>query len=221
MPDFALDLRGVVVRQGAFRLGPVTLQIPAGSYAMLIGATGCGKTTLLEAIAGLRRTGSGAIHSFGADLTDLRPGDRGLGYVPQDAAVFPAMTVRQNLTFGMAIRKVSARAQTDRVAELAEKLGLVSILDRRAIGLSGGEARRIALGRALAFRPKLLLLDEPMSALDDATREAVFALLGSEGPSALHVAHDRSETDRLADLIFELCGNPADGTSTTNAVRIR
>ena len=204
MPELAIDIRDVTVKQGSFTLGPVSLQVPAGCHAMLLGPTGCGKTTLLEVIAGLRRADSGTIRSFGRDFADLRPGDRGLGYVPQDAVVFPSMTVRQNLAFGMTIRKVPQKEQSERVTELAEKLRLVPLLERRAVGLSGGEAQRISLGRALAFRPKLLLLDEPMSAIDDDTREAVFVLLEREVSCALHVAHDRSEAERLGDLSIEL-----------------
>ena len=186
---------------------------------MLLGPTGVGKTTLLEVIAGLRRAVSGTIHSFGHDIGNWNPRERGIGYVPQDAALFPAMTVRQNLAFGLAIRKVPRDQVAKRVADLAEKLRLVPLLDRRAVGLSGGEAQRVALGRALAFWPKLLLLDEPLSAIDDATREAVFALIESEVHSALHIAHDTAESDRLGDLSFELGANvrrPSDALERTS-----
>lgn len=217
MAELALELRDLRIQQGAFRLGPLSLSVPAGCHALLVGPTGSGKTTLLEVIAGLRKPHSGAILSFGTDITAFPPGDRGIGYVPQDAVAFPTMTVRQNLAFGLAVRKTPIKVQTDRVAELAERLQLTPILDRLAIGLSGGEAQRVALGRALAFRPQLLLLDEPMNALDDVTKESVITLLERELLSVLHVTHDHVEVERLADRIYRL----EPGTSSPmNVVRV-
>jgi molybdate/tungstate transport system ATP-binding protein len=217
MAELAIELRDLRIQQGAFQLGPLSLTVPAGCHALLVGPTGSGKTTLLEVIAGLRKPQSGSIFSFGIDITAFPPGDRGIGYVPQDAVVFPTMTVRQNLAFGLAIRKTPIKIQTERVAELAERLRLTPILDRLAIGLSGGEAQRVALGRALAFRPKLLLLDEPMSALDDGTKELVFTLLEHEAVSVLHVTHDHAEGERLADLVYQL---EASTSSPMNVVRV-
>jgi len=217
MAALALELCDVIVKQGAFSLGPLSLEFPTDCHALLLGPTGSGKTTLLEIIAGLRRPTSGRVVAFGVDITDFPPGDRGIGYVPQDAVVFPAMTVRQNLAFGLAIRRTPKKTQAERVAELAARLQLTSILDRQAIGLSGGEAQRTALGRALAFRPKILLLDEPMSAIDDDTKEAVLNLLESEATTVLHVSHDGPEVERLADAIYKLRPNP----SPADIVRIR
>jgi len=212
-----LELRSISIVTGAFRIGPVSFVVGSSTHALLLGPTGSGKTTLLEIIAGLRRPTSGRVVAFGVDITDFPPGDRGIGYVPQDAVVFPAMTVRQNLAFGLAIRRTPKKTQAERVAELAARLQLTSILDRQAIGLSGGEAQRIALGRALAFRPKILLLDEPMSAIDDDTKEAVLNLLESEATTVLHVSHDGPEVERLADAIYKLQPNP----SPADIVRIR
>jgi len=213
----ALELRDLRIEIGAFQLGPLSLVIAEGCHALLLGPTGVGKTTLLEIIAGLRTPTSGRVLASGIDITDFPPGDRGIGYVPQDACVFPAMTVRQNLAFGLAIRGTPAKIREDRVAELAARLMLTPILDRPATGLSGGEAQRVALGRALAFRPKLLLLDEPMSAIDDETKEAVLNLLEAEASTVLHVSHDRPEVERLADAVYQLQQNP----SPTHVVRIR
>ncbi len=217
MAELALELRNLRIQHGAFQLGPVSMPVPTGCHALLLGPTGSGKTTLLEVIAGLRKPQSGCILSFGIDITSYPPGDRGIGYVPQDAVVFPTMTVRQNLAFGLAIRKSPIKLQTEQIAELAERLQLTPILDRPAIGLSGGEAQRVALGRALAFRPKLLLLDEPMSAIDEITKESVIQLLKRDSISVLHVTHDRAEVERLADRIYRLeTGTP----SPTNVVRV-
>ena len=131
------------------------------------------------------------------------------------------MTVRQNLAFGLMIRKTPLKSQVERVEELARKLQLTAILDRKAFGLSGGEAQRVALGRALAFRPKLLLLDEPMSAIDDETKDAVLALLEGEATSVLHVTHDRADVERLADAVYKLLPQSANDPSPANAVRVR
>ena len=139
MAEFALDVRDLVIRQGAFCLGPISFQIPAGAHALLIGPTGAGKTTLIEVFAGLRPAQSGAIDSFGVNLVPFPPGDRGLGYVPQDAVLFPTLTVRENLGFGLAIRKTERSIQTQRIGELAGRLKLTAILDRKAVGLSGGK----------------------------------------------------------------------------------
>jgi ABC-type sugar transport system ATPase subunit len=144
----------------------------------------------------------------GTDVTQLPPAARNVGYVPQDGALFRTMTVRDNLAFALTVRS-AARAETDaRVAELAGWLGLTPLLGRRAVGLSGGEAQRVALGRALAFRPDVLLLDEPLNAVDEETRGDLIDLLDSirreRWMTVLHVTHNRPEADRLADLVLEL-----------------
>src|SRR5213078_3838148 len=112
-------------------------------------------------------------------VTRLPPAARNVGYVPQDSALFRTMTVRENLAFALAVRGAERAVIDARVAELSEWLGLAALLPRRAVGLSGGEAQRVALGRALAFRPDVLLLDEPLSALDEDTRTALYGLLRS------------------------------------------
>src|SRR5258706_10458550 len=153
------------VRVGAFALEDITFNVPAGSFAVLMGRSGAGKTTLLESICGLKPVVSGAIRLDGRDVTHLKPAERGIGYVPKDVSLFSTMTVRENLAFALAIRKWSPEAIEQRVIELADFLGLRGFLDRRPRGLSGGEAQRVALGRALACRPSILCLDEPLSAL--------------------------------------------------------
>jgi ABC-type sugar transport system ATPase subunit len=205
-----IALDAVTVRAGAFRLEGVSFEVAAGAYAVLMGKTGIGKTTLLEAICGLRPVETGRIRVGGRDVTSLRPGDRGIGYVPQDRALFWTMTVLEHLAFGPSLRGWSAKEIRDRVDELAALLGLKHVLDRRPVGLSGGEAQRVALGRALAARPDTLLLDEPLTALDDETREGMFSLLESvrkRSPvTVVHVTHSREEARRLADKVFVLRG---------------
>lgn len=191
--------------QGSFALRGVSFDVPAGAYAVLTGRTGSGKTTLLETIAGLRRPSRGRVWLGGRDVTDLPSADRGVGYVPQDAAVFRTMTVADNLGFALAIR---GNDPTGRVAELAKWLGLTAILERRADALSGGEAQRVALGRALAARPAVLLLDEPLAALDDETRDGLIGVLegirGEGRTTVLHVTHNRDEADRLGGVRLRL-----------------
>jgi ABC-type sugar transport system ATPase subunit len=173
-----------------------------------MGKTGTGKTTLLEAICGLKRVSRGRIFLMGREVTRLRPASRGIGFVPQEAALFPTLTVREHLGFPLAIRKARASLIQERVQEMAEMLGLEDLLDRRPAGLSGGEGQRVALGRALAHHPSILCLDEPLSALDEDTREEMYALLASVRKrtevTTLHITHNLSEADRLADRVFLL-----------------
>lgn len=203
-----ISLEFVTVRAGGFALNGVSFEIPAGGYGVLMGKTGSGKTTILEALCGLRPISSGRVLLGGVDVTELRPGDRGLGYVPQDRALFQTMSVRENLAFAPSVQGWSAADTGARVRELAELLRIEGLLDRMPGGLSGGEAQRVALGRALAARPKVLLLDEPLSALDDETWEGMIGLLGqvrkASGVTILHVTHRREEARRLADRVFVL-----------------
>ena len=198
-----IHLDAIAIRQGTFRLGPVSLAVPAGGYVALMGPTGCGKTSLIEVVAGLRSPAAGRVRLRGTNATDWPPAARGLGYVPQDAAVFRTLTVRENLAFALRVREWGEAARAARVNELADWLGLAGLLDRRAVGLSGGEARRVALGRALAFRPDILLLDEPLSSLDEPTRdgliELLLALKATRATAILHVTHSPTEAARLAD----------------------
>jgi ABC-type sugar transport system ATPase subunit len=144
----------------------------------------------------------------GEDVTFWKPADRNIGYLPQDLALFPTMTVRGHLEFALRLRGASRAQISQRVAELAEVLSIGPLLDRRMRGLSGGEAQRVALGRALSFRPRVLLLDEPLNALDEQTRDRLCELLRTiqrcDGLTTLHVTHSRSEARLLADRLLVL-----------------
>jgi molybdate/tungstate transport system ATP-binding protein len=203
-----IAITNVAVQQGKFALAGVSLTVPAGQYAALMGKSGCGKTTILEAVAGLRLPTAGAISLAGRDVTGLRPCARHIGYVPQDGALFPTMTVQDNLSFALDVRGTARSDVEKRVAELAEWLELTNLLDRKPGFLSGGEKQRVALGRALASRPPVLLLDEPLGSLDDDTRdhliEVLVKLRETRQVTALHVTHSRSEAQRLGDLVFRL-----------------
>lgn len=193
---------------GAFRLDAVSFTVPAGSYAVLMGKTGCGKTTLLEILCGLRQSAGGRVLIGERDVTALPPGERGIGYVPQDGAMFPTMTVREQIGFALKIRHWSVEMITARVQELSGQLGVAHLLDRLPQHLSGGERQRVALGRALAAKPSVLLLDEPLSALDEELRDELAALLKRVqrefGLTALHITHSRREAEQLADVLFRM-----------------
>ena len=182
--------------------------ITTGAYGMLMGRTGSGKTTILEAIAGLKHVTSGRILLGQRDVTHLKPAERNIGYVPQDGALFSTMTVREHLSFALDIRRVSRPKIDERVSELAELLEIGDLLQRYPRGLSGGEKQRVAIGRALSFRPSTLLLDEPLSALDDDTRDQLYSLLKHvqehTGVTTLHVTHHKQDVDRLADMLFRI-----------------
>lgn len=204
-----IELKQVALRSGTFSLYDVSFRIEAGQYVVLMGKTGMGKTTILEAICGLRKITKGSIYIQGSEVTRWSPSDRKIGYVPQDLALFPTLNVREHLEFGPRLRHASKVAIKQRTKELSEVLGLGHLLDRRIQGLSGGEAQRVALGRALAARPALLLLDEPLSALDQATRNEMHAWLikvkQATGVTTLHVTHNIEEAEALADrrLVLE------------------
>lgn len=196
------------INAGAFRLSDVSLEVPTGAYGVLMGKTGSGKTTILESILGLRTIAGGLIRLDDRDVTRLNPAVRGIGYVPQDAALFAEMTVRDHLAFAMLIRRFTKKEIDQRVAELAESLGIAHLLDRTPRGLSGGEGQRVALGRALSFRPRTLCLDEPLSALDSETRTQMCELLSDisrkEHVTTLHVTHNLDEAEQLADCLLSL-----------------
>ena len=201
-----ITLKDVHIRAGNFSLDTINFTVPKGAYAILMGKTGCGKTTLLEAICGLNRVHSGEILLNDRDVTHLKPAERGIGFVPQDGALFTTMSVFDNIAFALQVRKWSKEDIEKRVKELAELLGITHLLERGTHKLSGGEQQRVALGRALAFRPTILCLDEPLSALDYDTRIEMCHLLETvqekTGVTVLHITHDRNEAERLADLIL-------------------
>lgn len=203
-----IRLDHLTIRQGKFELANVCLEIPSDSYAVLMGRTGSGKTTLLETIVGFRRPLSGRVLLHGVDVTGWNPALRGVGYVPQDGALFSRMSVREHLAFALRIRRASRDHIRRRVDELASLLGLTPLLDRRPGGLSGGERQRVALGRALAFQPGILCLDEPLSSLDGQTHRDMCVLLQEvrrrTGVTTLHVTHNEQEAEALADVLFRI-----------------
>ena len=203
-----LEFENLSVSAGEFQLQGVSLSIPSGSYAVLMGKTGSGKTTLMESLCGLRQVQSGRILLDDHDITQLRPGERGIGYVPQDTVLFSNMTVWKHLAFGPQIQGWKKDQISDRVEEIADALGITQLLPRKPHGLSGGEAKRVALGRALTARPGVLCLDEPLSALDEDTNDEICDLLKSiqrgQNVIVFHITHNKREAERLADVRFEM-----------------
>ena len=186
-------------RVGTFRLQGLNLEIAKGEYFVLLGPPGAGKTIFLECLCGLKKVESGRIHIDQQDVTHLEPRTRGIGYVPQDYALFPHLSVEQNIAFGL-----RAHGYSDlKVDETADLLGIRRLLSRRIDGLSGGEKQRVALARALILKPRILLLDEPVCALDEVTRQEVCAqLLAIQrrlGLTTIHVSHNLEEAFSVAD----------------------
>lgn len=184
----------------------ISFTVPTGETLAITGPSGIGKTTLLHAICGIVRTTHGTIHIDNTDISSLPTHKRGIGLISQTGDLFPTMTVSQNIEFGLRIVKMPQTDRTTRVQELLEMLNLTHLADRNVSELSGGEARRIALARALAPQPQVLLLDEPLSGLDQNTHDALMSdlarVLKQTATTALLVTHDLSEADFLAETTF-------------------
>ncbi len=195
------------VRVGNFDLRDISLEVPKGGYALIIGPTGSGKTTLLEAVAGHAKLRGGRVFMHDDEVTHLPPERRGLGFVYQQYHLFPHLSVRENIAYGLTAKSNSG-SRDARVAELAGMLAIEPLLERPVRGLSGGEQQRVALARALAPKPSILLLDEPFAAVDPATRQVLRRELRElherEGITTLQVTHDFDEALRLGDLVAVL-----------------
>jgi len=197
-----INVKGLNLRLPGFNLRDIDLNVGRGGFFALIGPTGAGKTLVLEAITGLVKPFSGRIHINGREVTGLPPEKRGVGIVYQDCALFPHLKVRANISYGLRYHRSEMPAAEKRLPELAARLGLERILDRGVENLSGGERQRVALARALLVNPKVLLLDEPLSALDPNFREDIRSMLGQihreMGLTCLMVTHDFAEVFVLA-----------------------
>jgi sulfate transport system ATP-binding protein len=215
-----ININTVSKRFGNFTaLSDVSLEVPEGSLTALLGPSGSGKSTLLRIIAGLERPDEGAISIDGQDITTARPQDRCIGFVFQHYAPFAHMSVRENVAFGLRIRKRPRAQIRARVDELLSLVGLTTFSEQRPHQLSGGQRQRMALARALAVQPQVLLLDEPFGALDATVRAELRQWLrrlhDEQGVTTVLVTHDQEEAmdvaDRIAvmrDGVIEQVGSP-------------
>lgn len=188
-----------------FRLREISFEVNEGEHFVILGPSGAGKTVLLEIIAGIIEPDSGWVHLNGRDVTDLPPEKRGLAYVPQNYALFPNMSVYDNIAFGLKVRKVPKAEIERKVREISKVLGIEHLLHRKPKTLSGGEQQRVALARALAVEPPLILLDEPFANLDVQTRSRLIGEMKrwreELGFTALHVTHSFEEAVSLGDRV--------------------
>lgn len=199
-----LKIDNLALRLGDFSISDLSLDIQEGEYIVVLGMSGVGKTVLLEVLSGLLKCDQGTVWLDGVDITRRKIQDRPIRLVYQDQALFPHMSVRKNIEFGLRCQKSSTAEIEKIVAELSERLKVQHLLDRAPSTLSGGEAQRVALGRALATNPRLLLLDEPLSALDPQSRSEIQMLLRNmhrNGRTVIHVTHDYEEAVSLATRI--------------------
>ncbi|MEA4846846.1 MAG: ABC transporter ATP-binding protein [Clostridiaceae bacterium] len=190
---------------GTRALKPISLAVPKGKVLVLLGPSGCGKSTLLRIIGGLEKPCGGSLFIDGQDNTRLSPEKRNIGFVFQQYALFPNMTVSGNICFGMKLQKKTAEEQKRKVENLLELMDIQNLRDKRPLQLSGGQQQRVALARALAIEPKVLLLDEPLTALDaqlrDKLRVELAVLFKKLNITTVYVTHDQSEAMAIADNI--------------------
>ena len=199
-----LNVEQINKRFGAFSVTDVSFSVRKGEYFIILGDSGAGKSLLLEMIAGLVSPDTGKIFMEGHDITQQKIQDRGIGLVFQDYAVFPHLTVRENVGYSLHGSHLSHAEKRERIHAISVKMNIAHLLDRRPSSLSGGEQQRVALARTLVQNPKILLLDEPLSSLDPKLRSEIRSLLrqlNREGQTVIHVTHDYEEAISLADTI--------------------
>ncbi|MCS7280353.1 MAG: ATP-binding cassette domain-containing protein [Desulfobacterota bacterium] len=198
-----VELKGVCVEVGNFHLKDIDLEIKEKEYFVILGPNGAGKTVLVESIVGFHKLKKGSIFIDGKDLTHVPPEERKVGYVPQDCVLFPFLNVKENLEFGLKIMKYPKEKIKERVEFLAHSLEISHLLKRDVRTLSGGERQKVALARALAPFPKLLLLDEPLANIDLSTskflRLELKRMKERFNVTTIHVTHNLVEAEELAD----------------------
>jgi sn-glycerol 3-phosphate transport system ATP-binding protein len=205
----AIELEGIGKSWGdTAALQQIDLRIEAGTFCVLLGPSGCGKSTTLRIIAGLEAASAGQVRIDGRDVTTLPPAQRGVAMVFQNYALFPHLSVADNIAFGLAVRRVPAVEREQRLREAASLLGLEKLLDRKPSQLSGGQQQRVALGRALVARARVCLMDEPLSNLDAQLRQEMRRELRELQRrlqlTVVYVTHDQAEAMSMADQVVLL-----------------
>jgi molybdate transport system ATP-binding protein len=200
-----VEIKNYSIELGSFALKKINLDVFDNEIFAVLGKTGSGKTVLLESIAGFYRRFSGDLNIQGQPVSDIPLEKRKIGFVYQDFGLFPHMTVCDNIGYGLKIQKLDKQQRKIRIAEMAELLSIGHILEQYPGTLSGGERQRTALARALVLNPRILLMDEPFSALDPATKESMYAQIKAIhelfGCTILFVTHDFNEAQIMADRI--------------------
>src|SRR6476646_2356399 len=206
----SIEIDGVtkVYGNGFLAVDDISLAVRDGAFMVLVGPSGCGKSTLLRMIAGLEEVTAGAISIGGNDVTELAPRHRDIAMVFQSYALYPHMTIRQNLGYGLKVRKAPKEDARRRVEEVAELLGLTEMLDRKPVQLSGGQRQRVAMGRAIVREPQAFLMDEPLSNLDAKLRVGMRASLAQLharlGVTTVYVTHYQTEAMTLGKRVAVL-----------------
>ena len=205
-----IEIKNFSAKRGTFKLKPFDLTIEDGEIFAILGYTGSGKTVLLEAIGGMFAGDTGVITYDGKDVVSIPPENRGLGFVYQSHALFPHMKVRDNIEYGLKMKKVPKEERHRRSKELMEMFSISHIADQYPGTISGGESQRTAIARAIALEPDVLLLDEPFSALDPATRSILYREVKNIHErlhcTIIFVTHDFLEAEELADRVGILLG---------------
>ena len=208
MSDITLDRLTKVYAGGVTAVDDVSLQIGDGEFMVLVGPSGCGKSTLLRMIAGLEEVTQGSISIGGTDVTEFAPRRRDIAMVFQSYALYPHMSVRKNIGYGLKVRRVPKDESRRRVEEVAKLLGLEELLERKPAQLSGGQRQRVAMGRAIVREPKAFLMDEPLSNLDAKLRVEMRASLAQLharlGVTTVYVTHDQVEAMTLGQRVAVL-----------------
>jgi sn-glycerol 3-phosphate transport system ATP-binding protein len=203
-------------------LESISLTIEPGTFCVLLGPSGCGKSTTLRIVAGLETASSGQVLIDGRDVTNLPPAQRGIAMVFQNYALFPHLSVADNIAFGLSVRKVAAAESAKRLAETAELLGLTALLERKPSQLSGGQQQRVALARALVAQAKVCLMDEPLSNLDAQLRQEMRTELRQLqqrlGLTVVYVTHDQAEAMSMADQVVLLHRGRVEQAATPRAL---
>ncbi len=200
-----LILKDISLQAGIFKVKNINLRIENNQYFALMGHTGSGKSMLLQAICGLMKVQKGVILMNNKDITNLEPRFRNVGYVPQNSGLFPHLKVKDNIIFSLRLKGLSKKDAICEVSNIIDFLDIAYLLDRSVINLSGGEKQKVALARGLAKKPSLLLLDEPVSALDELTKFEICNILKDIQKefkiSTIHVCHNLQESKQIADSI--------------------